>query len=315
MYRLPALDEARATGELVTTESIRRMRSHVQHRVRRSLGIPGKPRPSCDDRDRSYFPPDSITRQIHADLPSMLIGGVAALLFQMLHPLAMAGVAEFSNYRQDPLGRLERTAAFLGTTTFRSREEAEDAIDRVRAVHRRVAGTASDGRLYSASDPALITWVHCAEIRSFLNASLIYGPRRLTSDDQNGYVDEMARVALALGALDVPRSVPELDAYFESVRSELRLTPEARMARNFVLRGVGRWPHEITTYGLLVAAAQGVLPTWARRQLRLAQVPAGDRLAVRPAARAVSTALRWVAAPPPGADSAVPSPGPQQAST
>jgi hypothetical protein len=82
------------------------------------------------------------------------------------------------------------------------------------------------------------------------------------------------------------------------VRPELRLTPEARAARNFVLRGVGRWPHEITTYGLLVAAAQGVLPPWARRQLRLAQVPAGDRLAVRPAARAFSSALRWVATPP-----------------
>ena len=108
----------------------------------------------------------------------------------------------------------------------------------------------------------------------------------------------MARVALALGAVDVPRSVAELDAYFDGVRPELRLTREARTARNFVLRGVGRWPHEITSYGLLVAAAQGVLPPWARRQLHLAQVPAGDRLAVRPAARAFSTVLRWVAAPP-----------------
>jgi uncharacterized protein (DUF2236 family) len=228
----------------------------------------------------------------------MLIGGIAALLFQMLHPLAMAGVAEFSNYREDPLGRLERTAAFLGTTTFRSRDEAEAAIARVRRVHEQVVGTASDGRPYSAGDPHLITWVHAAEVRSFLTAALAYGPRPLSPGEQDRYVDEMARVAIALGAEEVPRSVAGLEAYFVAVRPELRLTPEARAARNFVLRGVGRWPHEITTYGLLVAAAQGVLPPWARRQLRLPQVPAGDRLAVRPAARAFSSALRWVATPP-----------------
>jgi uncharacterized protein (DUF2236 family) len=193
MYRFPPIDEARAAGELATTESIRRMRRHVQHRVRRSLGITGEVRPACHDRDEAYFPPGSITRQIHADLPSMLIGGIAALLFQMLHPLAMAGVAEFSNYRRDPLGRLERTAAFLGTTTFGSRDEAGAAIARVRAVHERVAGTAPDGRRYSAGDPGLIAWVHADEIRSFLNASSAYGPRPLTSDDQDRYVDEMAR--------------------------------------------------------------------------------------------------------------------------
>jgi uncharacterized protein (DUF2236 family) len=306
MYRIPPMEDARAMGELVTSDSIRRVRGHVQDRVRRSLGITGRARTACDDPDEAYFEPGSVTRQIHSDLPAMLIGGVAALLFQMLHPLAMAGVAEFSNYRQDPLGRLERTASFLGTTTFGSRQEAEEAIARVRGVHAFVVGTAPDGRRYAASDPALIAWVHAAEVRSFLNAALTYGPSPLTADEQDRYVDEMARVAIALGAREVPRSVAELDAYFDAVRPELRLTREARVARNFVLRGVGRWPHEITTYGLLVAAAQGVLPAWARRQLHLGQLPAGDRLAVRPAARAFATALRWVAAPPAAAGVSTP---------
>jgi uncharacterized protein (DUF2236 family) len=298
MYRLPPIDEVRARGELVTTDGIRLVQTQVRAQIRRSLGIRGQPRPPCDDPASAYFEPGSVTRQIHADLPSMLIGGIAALLFQMLHPLAMAGVAEYSNYRQDPLGRLERTAMFLGTTTFRSRTEAEEAIARVRRVHRSVVGFAPDGRPYAASDPALITWVHAAEVRSFLSAAMVYGTRTLTPADQDRYVDEMARVAVALGADQVPRSVFELEAYFGTVRPELRLTGEARTARNFVLRGVGRWPHEITSYGILVAAAQGVLPPWARRQLHLAQLPAADRIAVRPAARVFAGALRWVAAPP-----------------
>jgi len=298
MTPLARVDEVRALGESVATDGFERFRGQMQAQIRRSMGVGDGPRPACDDPDEAYFAPGSTTRQIHSDLPSMLIGGVAALLLQMLHPLAMAGVADHSNYRKDPLGRLERTAAFLGTTTFGTRSEAEAAIDRVRRVHGSVVGTASDGRPYSAYDPDLVTWVHACEVRCFLTASLVYGPRHLDPGQQDRYLDEMARVAVALGAVEVPRTVAALDAYFESVRPELRLTTEARTARNFVLRGVGRWPHEVTTYGLLVAAAQGVLPVWARRQLHLLAVPAGDRLAVRPTVSVLSRALRWVASPP-----------------
>jgi uncharacterized protein (DUF2236 family) len=286
-------------GASVANEGVERLRSQIQTQIRRSMGVSEASRPACDDPADAYFPPGSITRQVHADLPAMLIGGVAALLFQMLHPLAMAGVAEHSNYRKDPLGRLERTANFLGTTTFGSRGEAEAAIAKVRRVHSHVAGVAPDGRQYSGGDPALLRWVHACEVHSFLAAAQIYGPRPLSSEEQDRYLDEMARVALGLGADHVPRTVPALHDYFDSVRPELRLSREARTARNFVLRGVSRWPHEVTTYGLLVAAAQGVLPPWARRQLHLASVPAGDRLAVRPTARALASVLRWVASPPP----------------
>ena len=102
----------------------------------------------------------------------------------------------------------------------------------MRTVHGSVVGIAPDGRPYSASDPTLITWVHAAEVRSFLSAATIYGTRTFTLGDQDRYVDEMARVAVALGAAEVPRNVSELEAYFDTVRPELRLTGEARTARN-----------------------------------------------------------------------------------
>jgi len=296
---LAHLDEARTVGRAVTEEGLDRLRHQLQRQIRRSMGMGDEPpAPACSDPERAYFPPGSITRKVNGDLPAMLIGGVAALLFQMLHPLTMAGVAQHSNYREDPLGRLERTAAFLAATTFQSRDEAEAAIARVRRVHASVTGIAPDGRPYAASDPALLAWVHAAEIRCFLNSALIYGPHPLPVVDQDRYVDETARVAIALGAVDVPHSVCELDQYFEAVQPELYLTNEAKTARNFVLRGVGRWPHEVGAYGLLVAAAQGAIPGWARRQLHLPAAPAVERLAVRPAARTVGTALRWVVAPP-----------------
>jgi uncharacterized protein (DUF2236 family) len=297
--------EAHAVGRSVAEGGIEHVRAQALVQVRRSMGMTRQPPPPCLDPGLAYVDPDSVVRRIHGDLPSMLIGGLSALLFQMLHPLAMAGVAQHSNYRSDPLGRLERTASFLGTTTFGTTDEARAAIGRVRRVHAGVRGTASDGRPYSAGDPDLLTWVHAAEVSSFLAAARAYAPVAPTSAESDDYLDQMARVALDLGAVDVPRSVAELDAYFASVRPRLRFTPEARDARNFVLRGVGRWPHEVATYGLLVSAAQGVLPGWARRQLRLPTLPAGDLLAVRPSARLLGTAFRWVVTPAAAATAAV----------
>ena len=291
------LMEAHAVGRAVTEVGIEQVRSQALAQVRRSMGMTGPPQTVCLDPDLAFVAPDSVVRRIHGDLPSMLVGGLSALLFQMLHPLAMAGVAQHSNYRQDPLGRLERTASFLATTTFGTTDEARSAIERVRRVHGRVRGVASDGRPYSAADPDLLTWVHAAEVASFLEASRVYAPVTPTAAEADDYLAQMAVVAVALGAVDVPRSVAELDAYFVAVRPRLRLTDEARTARNFVLRGVGRWPHEIATYGLLVGAAQGVLPGWARRQLRLPTVPAGDLLAVRPSVRLLGQAFRWAVAP------------------
>ncbi len=291
---LRQLAAVRDVGRAATEDGLERVRGQLRDAVRRSLGAKDEPPPACHDPELAYFAPGSITREVHADFPPMLIGGLAALLFQMLHPLAMAGVADHSNFRKDPVGRLDRTATFLNVTTYRSRAEAEAAIARVRRVHATVVGVAPDGRPYAATDPALVEWVHATEVHSFLSSWRVFGRRRLEASEEDRYLSEMARVSLALGAVEAPRSVAELEAYFGRVRPELELTPLARSARDFIVRGIGRWPHEVATYGLLIAAAQSTLPPWARRQLGLVAVPAGDRLLVRPAARALGSAMRWV---------------------
>jgi uncharacterized protein (DUF2236 family) len=237
-----------------------------------------------------------VVRQIHADLPSMLIGGLASLLLQTLHPLAMAGVADHSRYEDDPLGRLERTAMFVGVTTFGSRSEAQAAIDGVRRIHRPVVGT-FEGVTYSAQDPELLTWIHAAEVSSFLSASLRYGPHQLSAAQCDDYVADMAPVALDLGAVQVPTSVGELDGYLDAMKPQLRATDAALQARSFIRKGVSRWPHEMTTYGILVAAAQGILPSWARRELRLVTLP-GSEAVVRPAALLLCSSMRLLVPPP-----------------
>ena len=96
---------------------------------------------------------------------------------------------------RDRLGRLRRTAQFISLTTFGSTVAAEDAIARVRRIHDQVSGTLPDGTAYDANDPALLTWVHVAEVDSFLRAYVRYREPRLSGADQDRYLAETATIA------------------------------------------------------------------------------------------------------------------------
>ncbi|MDX2382319.1 MAG: oxygenase MpaB family protein, partial [Acidimicrobiia bacterium] len=176
-----------------------------------------------------WFDEDAPIRRVHGDA-SMFVGGLRALLLQSLHPLAMAGVAQHSDFRNDPWGRLHRTVDFLTATTFGPASEAELAVERVRAVHSTVRGTAVDGLPYSADDPYLLRWVHVAEVDSFLTAYDRYGRSKLSKRDRDHYLADAARVANALGAVDPPRSGRDLKRQLREYRGELRGTKEARDA-------------------------------------------------------------------------------------
>jgi uncharacterized protein (DUF2236 family) len=225
---------------------------------------------------------------VHADLATV-VGGLRALLYQTLHPLAMAGVAQHSDYRRDPWGRLHRTADFVAATTYGTSAEALRAVDRVRRVHEPVRGFASDGRPYSADDPELVAFVHATEVDSFLAAYRRYGPG-LSAADADRYVEEMGVVARALGADPVPRDVAELDALLAEV--ELRATPETRDAVRFLMFPPLPWSVR-PTYALIGAAAVELLPLRAQLELRLVVPPLAGPLMVRPPLRAMLATLRW----------------------
>ncbi len=210
-----------------------------------------------------WFGPDSITWRVHADT-SMFVGGIAALMLQALHPRAMAGVADHSDFRTDPLGRLRRTSAFVGATAYGTGDEASRACATVRRVHRRVAGTTPDGRPYSAEDPELLNWVHVAEFATFAAAHRRYGADPLTLTELDQYLDEVSRVAVELGDPSPPRSWAELDAALAGHRPQLAVGEQARGAWRFL--DVVKLPAPVVpAYRVLFAGAVGCLPPWAQR--------------------------------------------------
>lgn len=252
--------------------------------------------------DPGLFGPGSATWRVHAD-PSMLVGGLAALLLQALHPLAMAGVEDHSSYREDPLGRLSRTGSFVTGTTYGSTEAAERLIKLVRGIHRKVRGTAPDGRPYSADDPELITWIHATEVRSFLRAHQRFVPFPVRGDQADRYVHEMAVIAERLGAdpARVPRSRVALRAYFRDMQPELAVGDQARGAVRFLttpLRASPPVPLVTWAHQVVIQAAIGLLPDWARDMLGLRQPSLVEMAVVRPATLALLGTLRLAGGTP-----------------
>ena len=238
-----------------------------------------------------WFAADSAIARVHGDA-SMFVGGIRALLLQSLHPRAMAAVAAHSGYRSDPWGRLQRTATFLASTTFGPAVMSERSVAIVRAVHSRVSGTTAEGEHYEASDPHLITWVHLAEIDSFLIAHQRYGRRPLDAEGCDEYVAQSSRIALALGGSDVPTTLAGLRSGLGSYRPELRSTPPARAAADFLLREPPLPRSARIGYSALAAAAVALMPAWTRAELDLPWSPATHSLA-RVGGTVATRAIRW----------------------
>lgn len=245
-----------------------------------------------------WFPTGSPIQRVHGDT-SMYIGGIRALLLQSLHPLAMAAVDDFSDFRHDVWGRLARTSTFLAETTFATADDAEHAVAVVRAVHKHIKGTAPDGRPYRADDPHLLTWVHVAEVDSFLTAHQLFGAAPLTAEECDTYVAQAAVVATRLGASGVPTTQAELRARLQAFRSELTSTPAALDVARFLIADAPVPRRARVPYTLLARSAVATLPRWAREPLHLPDRPRVDSTFWRAAGHASTRGLRWLSSAQP----------------
>ncbi|WP_137888305.1 oxygenase MpaB family protein [Pseudomonas sp. 2FE] len=242
--------------------------------------------------DPGLFGPEAICWQVHGDFTSMLIGGIGALMLQALHPLVLAGVWDHSNFRADLLGRLRRTGQFVSGTTYGSTQDANWLIDKVRNIHLHVTGTAADGRPYAASDPALLTWVHVAEVSSFLAAHLRYRNPQLSGADQDAYYAETALIAERLGAQAVPRSRQEIADYLERIRPQLLCDQRSEEILRVLFNAPAPSALAKPIGALMLHAGIDLLPAWAAQMLDLRLSPLQRRL-IRSGVRYTAPLLRW----------------------
>ncbi|MFC3690638.1 oxygenase MpaB family protein [Chenggangzhangella methanolivorans] len=267
-------------------------RRAVRDQVLKIVGVERRAGEAPPPSAEGLFPPGSIVRAVHADFTSMMIGGVGSLLLQMLHPSALAGVWDHSDFRKDMAGRLRRTARFVSVTTYGAKDDALAAIARVRAIHEKVAGALPDGTPYAASDPELLRWVHVAETRCFLEAHLRYRAPRTPAADQDRYFAEMASVARLLGSAEPPATRADAEAYLEAMRPRLKWDARTRRVASHLLSQPAVAPSFAPVDGFIFDAGCDLLPDWAAEMHGLGRSPRARR-AVRARAYGAGALLRW----------------------
>jgi uncharacterized protein (DUF2236 family) len=252
--------------------------------------------PMVDEPDLGLFGPDSVTWRVHAE-PILWLAGYRALLLQTMHPRALAGVLQNSNFREDPWGRLIRTARFYGEVVFGDTPTAQKAGRRVRAIHARLGGVDPDtAEPFRVDEVDLLRWIHVTATESFCSTALRAGVE-LTPADVDRYYDEQREVAVLVGLdrSDVPADAAGVEEYYRSVRPALRVDDSVREVVRFLAvptmpYGLGWTPARGLWLGLS-AFAFGLLPPWARRMHGLPAVPTTD-LAATLGSRALRSFIR-----------------------
>jgi uncharacterized protein (DUF2236 family) len=247
-----------------------------------------------------YFPPESVIRRIGNTPITPFLGGGAAVLMQVAHPLVAAGVVEHSDYRANLWRRLLRTLRALYLITYGTKAEAEQAGGAVQRGHARVHGVTPEplgpfpaGTPYSATDPELMLWVHATLVHVSLDLYQRH-VRRLSPEDEERYYREMAVVARIFGTPSsvIPRSLREFREYVEAqVESgPIMVTAPARSVAEVILAAPLPAPMRVLLPAHRLAIG-GTLPVRLREEYGLRWSPS-RRVALHVAARAVRMTTR-----------------------
>jgi uncharacterized protein (DUF2236 family) len=261
------------------------LRRTLVEQVRATFNDRGKGEEPVQRSDNALLPAGSVAWRVHGDVTTMMVGGMSGLLLEMLHPLALAGVWDHSNFRKDMLGRLRRTARFLAETTFGDRVDAETAIARVNRIHAAVTGTLPDGTAYRANDPRLLSWIHVAGSRSFLDAWMRFGEPNMSRA-------EVADVARRLGSDPVPETRAAADALVEEFRRALSASDRSREVARLILHPPATSIRTMPVQAVIGQAAVDLLPPWARRMHGL-DGSGLTRPVVDTATFGLASTLRW----------------------
>lgn len=235
--------------------------------------------------DPGLFGPDSITWPVIGDVATFA-GGIRALLVQAAHQEVAAGVADHSRYRDDPLGRLSRTSAYVTATAFGAMPEVEHAVDLVRRAHRPVRGKSHRDRAYSANHPAQAAWVHNVLTESFLATHLLFGKRQLTPAEADEFVREQTAVGRLLDSDPLPETADALTDWVMN-HPDIGRSPGMNGAIDFLKSPP--LPLKVKVgYWILYQAAAATVPRKIRRVLGIRKLP-GAILA----GKGIAVFLRW----------------------
>ena len=253
----------------------------IRKTIREMVGGGGPPVAFLTPKgDRGLFGPESIAWKVHADFISMMIGGISSLILQALHPQALAGVWDHSNFRQDLKGRLGRTAFFIAATTYGSVEMANQIIDKVNFIHTKISGVDEFGKPYSATDPHLLAWVHLTETLSFMRSYEEYREEKLSPQDKDQYFLEMSFLGKRIGTANLPTTYHCTNEVIKSYIPELYFGERAQS----IIDLLEHFPSKLAAKPFIkLISRAGILnlPNWAYPLIKKPIPSYFERLAVK----------------------------------
>ena len=246
--------------------------------------------------DPGLIGPGSVSWEVNSDVAAIAIGGVGAIVMEILHPSVMAGVQDMSSYREDPYRRGRTTYGYVVTTTFGSTAAATRLVGAVKKMHGRVNGTRPDGVPYRALDPELIGWVHTCIPWAVMQAYERFN-RPLSNQEKDRYLSEQAVIGRMGGAGEIPETATELEEYVEAMRPKLAVTEQTKEFFEFLLTspfGV-QLPGPLTRHGnrFQLEAGMGLMPRWAQELSGFAPSARLYEMAHLPSLHAYARTLRW----------------------
>jgi uncharacterized protein (DUF2236 family) len=277
--------------QLIVDDHVRQIGRHDQSHV---FGAPAG--------DPGLTGPGSMSWELHSDVAAIAIGGVGAIVMEILHPSVMAGVQDLSSYREDPYRRGRTTYGYVVTTTFGGTEAATRLIGAVKRIHGKVNGVRPDGVPYRALDPELIGWVHTCIPWAVMTAYERFN-RPLSDAERSRYLAEQAVIGRLGGAGDIPETAAELDEYVEAMRPKLAITGQTREFFEFLLTSPFgmRLPGPLARGGnrFQLESGMGLMPRWAQELSGFAPSAAAYRTWHEPMLHAYARTLRWAFGTPP----------------
>jgi uncharacterized protein (DUF2236 family) len=240
--------------------------------------------------------PGSMSWEINGDIASVVLGGMGAIVMEILHPSVMAGVQDLSSYREDPGRRGKTTFGYVVTTTFGNTVAAKRLIGAVKRMHGKVNGVRPDGVEYRALDPELIGWVHTCIPWAVMTAYERFN-RPLSEDEKDRYLREQAVIGRLSGADEIPETAAELREYVEAMRPKLAVTGQTMEFFEFLMTMPFGMPVPAPLsrpmHRFQVEAGMSLMPGWARRMAGFDSPVVARRLVHEPMLRTHARTLRW----------------------
>lgn len=211
---------------------------------------------------------DSVSWRVFKNPLSLFIGGVAAVILELAEPRVRTGVWNHTTFKRDPLARLRRTGLAAMMTVYGPRSRTQAMIEGVGRLHSRVSGITPCGQPYRADDPELLNWVHATAGFGFLEAYNAY-VRPLRDAERDRFYAEGASSSRLYGASGAPASQREVETLFAQMRDKLEASAIVFEFLD-IMQSVPVLPRPFASFqALLLKAAVGIVPGWARERLAL----------------------------------------------